>query len=229
MPVSSLPWVEAAEYPYLHHRDPTVQSDALAVPERFQIARRRRQLNRDKKLPPSPDRQASLRDRVPKIGESAPWVVRTALCVEPRDGRLHVFFPPMEKIEDYLELVAAVEDTAEALAIPLVIEGELPPHDARIGVLKVTADPGVLEVNVQPAHSWQELNDIHSGLFEDARLTRLGTEKFMLDGRHSGTGGGKPCRNGRRDAHGQPFFAPAGSAGLNARVLAQPPLPELPV
>jgi uncharacterized protein (DUF2126 family) len=48
----------------------------------------------------------------------------------------------------------------------------------------------VIEVNIHPAENWRELVDNTSILYEEARLTRLGTEKFMIDGRHSGTGGG---------------------------------------
>ncbi len=205
LPVTSLPWVAAAEYPYLCPRDPTVQVGSLPVPERFQLRGESVGQPRDGK-PNAPQGQVSLRERMPEIGESAPWVVRTALCVEPRDGRLHIFFPPMETIEDYLELVAAVEDTAEALAMPVVIEGELPPHDARVSVIKVTPDPGVIEVNVQPARCWTELNEIHAGLYEDARQTRLGTEKFMLDGRHSGTGGGNHVVMGGATPADSPFL-----------------------
>ena len=117
-------------------------------------------------------------------------LVRTALCVEPRDGRLHVFMPPLIDLEDYLALLAAVEETASELSLPVLIEGYLPPHDHRLNHLKVTPDPGVIEVNVQPAHNWDELVKTTTGLYHDARQSRLGTEKFMLDGRHSGTGGG---------------------------------------
>ncbi|MEZ6069663.1 MAG: transglutaminase family protein [Pirellulales bacterium] len=117
-------------------------------------------------------------------------IVRTALCVEPRDGTLHVFFPPLDRLDDYLELVAAVEQTAAELNLPVIVEGYLPPHDPRVRKLSVTPDPGVIEVNVQPASDWQELVDITQGLYEDARQTRLGTEKFDVDGTHTGTGGG---------------------------------------
>ncbi len=103
---------------------------------------------------------------------------------------MHVFFPPLKSIEDYLDLVAAIEDTAAATKIPVVIEGESPPHDSRIDHIKVTPDPGVIEVNVHPAHSWDELVHNTTSLYEHARQSRLGTEKFMLDGRHTGTGGG---------------------------------------
>jgi uncharacterized protein (DUF2126 family) len=133
---------------------------------------------------------AGLSDGVEAGGPEATDVVRTALCLEPREGRLHIFMPPVDELEDYLDLIAAVEETASELQTPVVIEGYLPPHDHRLRHIKVTPDPGVIEVNVHPAHSWQELVEITSGVYEDARNSRLGTEKFDLDGRHTGTGGG---------------------------------------
>ena len=105
-------------------------------------------------------------------------------------GRLHVFLPPVTRIEDYLALVAAVEQTAAELKTPLWLEGYPPPRDPRVRLLGVTPDPGVIEVNVHPASSWRELVENTHILYEEARLSRLGTEKFMLDGRHTGTGGG---------------------------------------
>lgn len=98
--------------------------------------------------------------------------------------------PPVETLEDYLELIAAIEQTAAELRQRVVIEGYHPPHDYRINTIKVTPDPGVIEVNIHPAESWSEVVDITTGVYEDARLTRLGAEKFMIDGRHTGSGGG---------------------------------------
>jgi uncharacterized protein (DUF2126 family)/transglutaminase-like putative cysteine protease len=130
----------------------------------------------------------------PQIGVKEPSAIaddiRTALCAEPRDGRLYVFMPPVRELEDYLDLVTAVEETAEALHMPVVLEGYAPPTDHRINQIKVTPDPGVIEVNIHPAASWAELVANITGLYEEARQARLGTEKFMLDGKHSGTGGG---------------------------------------
>jgi uncharacterized protein (DUF2126 family) len=117
-------------------------------------------------------------------------VIRTALCVEARQGRLHVFMPPLGKLEHYLHLIEAVEATADRLHMPVRIEGYPPPYDPRITHFKVTPDPGVIEVNLQPVQRWEELVETTTTLYDEARLTRLGTEKFMLDGRHTGTGGG---------------------------------------
>jgi len=133
-------------------------------------------------------------------------VVRTALCIEPRNGRLHVFMPPVGTLEDYLDLVASIEDTADRLQLPVILEGYLPPHDPRIQVLKVTPDPGVIEVNVQPASSWEQLKQITCGLYDDARHCRLGTEKFQLDGRHTGTGGGNHLVLGAATPADSPFL-----------------------
>jgi uncharacterized protein (DUF2126 family)/transglutaminase-like putative cysteine protease len=116
--------------------------------------------------------------------------VRRALCVEPREGKLWVFMPPTERLDDYVDLLVAIEQTCQDLGLPVMLEGYLPPEDARLRVLKVTPDPGVIEVNVQPSGSWPELVELVEGLYEEARQCRLGTEKFDLDGTHTGTGGG---------------------------------------
>jgi len=132
--------------------------------------------------------------------------VRTALCIEPRDGKLCVFMPPTETVADYLDLLAAVEDAAAEIDMALEIEGYPPPHDPRVNVIKVTPDPGVIEVNIHPARSWRDQVAITTALYEEGRQARLGTEKFMLDGRHTGTGGGNHIVVGAATPDDSPFL-----------------------
>jgi uncharacterized protein (DUF2126 family) len=133
-------------------------------------------------------------------------VIHTALCLQVREGRLHVFMPPLKRIEDYLALTDAIEQTAAHLKMRLWLEGYAPPRDARVKLLSVTPDPGVIEVNIHPASSWRELVGNITLLYEEARQTRLGTEKFMLDGRHTGTGGGNHATLGGATAADSPML-----------------------
>src|SRR5262249_25081313 len=126
--------------------------------------------------------------------------------VEARDGVLHVFMPPLEQADDYLALVAAVETTAATLRLPVTIEGYAPPADPRLRTFAITPDPGVVEVDVHPPAPWHDLVDKTTILYEEARLSRLGTEKFMLDGRHTGTGGGNHVTLGGSTAADSPWL-----------------------
>jgi uncharacterized protein (DUF2126 family)/transglutaminase-like putative cysteine protease len=182
IPLGSLPVVPAKHYPRIIPVDPYVDRGPLPKYARLRKAK------------PSV---------APDTGRRKP-VVRTALSIEPRDGFLYVFMPPLARVEEYLELLAQVEIAAEGL--PVRIEGYTPPDDVRVGVLKVTPDPGVIEVNVQPARNWREAVDISNGVYEDARHCRLGADKFMIDGRHCGTGGGAHVVIGGAKPDDSPFL-----------------------
>ena len=132
--------------------------------------------------------------------------VRTAFAVEFREGRLCVFMPPIDVLEDYLVLLGAVEDTAAALELTVAIEGYPPPDDHRLSNIKVTPDPGVIEINVHPASTWRDCVAITEAVYAEARQTRLGAEKFMMDGRHTGTGGGNHVVVGGATAGDSPFL-----------------------
>jgi uncharacterized protein (DUF2126 family)/transglutaminase-like putative cysteine protease len=153
-----------------------------------------------------PESLRPVAQELPVVGRGEPDLVRTALCVEPRNGLLHVFLPPLYAAEDWLAMVAAIEDTAVETGEKLVLEGYLPPHDPRLNHFSVTPDPGVIEVNVHPAHNWAELVQRGEELYEEARQVGLATEKFMLDGRHVGTGGGNHLVMGAAHAVDSPFL-----------------------
>ena len=133
-------------------------------------------------------------------------IIHTALCVEVRAGKLYVFLPPFTKVEGFIKLVAMIESVAKKLKLSVVLEGYEPPWDPRLQKLQITPDPGVIEVNVHPATIWQQQVEIIETIYEEARLARLGTEKFMLDGKHSGTGGGNHVTLGGAIPADSPFL-----------------------
>lgn len=202
LPLDSLPWVRKNDYPYLSPRDPMEPRGRLV---RFQ-ALGSGGVAKEGGGEAGLGEVGMLGETAPERGESATNVVRTALCVEPRGGRLYVFMPPVERLEDYLECVTAVEETAAELGFPVVLEGYSPPSDPRLNVFKLTPDPGVLEVNLHPAGNWDEAVRYTEILYEEARQARLGTEKFLLDGRHTGTGGGNHIVLGGATPGDSPFL-----------------------
>lgn len=175
-------------------------------------------LNAQNALQPEPAAYAEPPSRF----QSAHWITRTALCVEVRDPRrangpkaeavgqksgvMYIFMPPLERLEDYLDLLAAIEATATELGVQIVLEGYPPPRDPRLKLLQVTPDPGVIEVNVHPVTNWKELVYNTEFLYNAAFESRLSAEKFMVDGRHTGTGGGNHFVMGGATPADSPFL-----------------------
>ncbi|NTX28798.1 transglutaminase family protein [Burkholderia pyrrocinia] len=226
LPLDSLPWAARADHPYLVERDPFAPRDALpeaaAVRARYAgpddaprylsgvhreaAAQTVMQLRNDGTASGRHAAPAQDLQRPPERFESAAWITRTALCAEVRNGILYLFMPPLAALEDYLELLGAIELTAHALGVKLVLEGYPPPRDARLKLLQVTPDPGVIEVNIHPARSFDELVDQTEFLYDAAWQSRMCSEKFMVDGRHVGTGGGNHFVLGGATPADSPFL-----------------------
>lgn len=182
LPLDSLPHSE--EKPLIQEADPFRTDEPLPTREAIVQHASERAGQVQVEQPKASDETEAAADSV-----TVP-VIRTALCIEPRNGTLHIFVPPLPYLESYLDLMTLIEETAARLDMPVIIEGYEPPKDSRLQKLLVTPDPGVIEVNIHPSNNWRELVSNTEELYQAARESRLGTEKFMLDGRHTGTGGG---------------------------------------
>ena len=219
LPLDSLPWKPESKYPSIIPPDPmaprnplpeSISPDPMALRNPLQESSEgqlsipgKTQAQRTENIQ---NQSFIVKEPETEISDSAEKIIRTALCVQHRDGKLFVFMPPLEKVEHYIELIQYIEKTSKELKISVIIEGYEPPFDPRINVLKITPDPGVIEVNTQPTHTWEELVQLTSTLYDVARQNRLGTEKFMLDGRHSGTGGGNHIIMGGLTPSDSPFL-----------------------
>jgi uncharacterized protein (DUF2126 family)/transglutaminase-like putative cysteine protease len=189
LPLDSLPWASEKAIEAAPERDPFAHREPLRPRGDYPEGRAR-----------------IVEQPVPEPGREEPGVVRTALCVEPRDGMIHVFLPPLALAEDWLDLVAAIEATAKETGRKVFLEGYLAPSDPRLLQFSVTPDPGVIEVNIHPATSWDELTERTTALYEEARQVGLAAEKFALDGKHVGTGGGNHMVMGAAEPADSPFL-----------------------
>jgi uncharacterized protein (DUF2126 family)/transglutaminase-like putative cysteine protease len=194
LPLNDLPWFAPVEREAIESALPAAVRTVAAVEPL--------QAQESLAHPAADERPTLVRMRDPQ------WVdvPHAALCVELREGRVYVFMPQMSRFAGYAAVLGAVEETAAELGIPVLIEGYEPPASPLLNSLKVTPDPGVIEVNIHPAASWEELEHNTVVLYEEARLARLGTEKFMLDGRHTGTGGGNHVTLGGSTVNDSPFL-----------------------
>ena len=194
IPTDAMPWVAPDELAYEREAAPFADREKLPA----HPARRKELFAIEPKADPLP--------ALSSTAETAIELIRPALCVQARKGRLHVFLPYASKLADYLDLVAAVEDTCQHLNRPVWVEGYTPPLDPRLRSFSVTPDPGVLEVNLPPASAWDELEQINTMLFEEARKNRLTAEKFTYDGGHVATGGGSHIVVGGATVLESPFL-----------------------
>ncbi len=199
LPLDGLPWVDSEQAEIEFEADPFAPRETLPTRQALRQVDRSPVVSGIENFRP-------MQQEVPVVGRGDPSVVRTALAVESRGGLLHVFFPPLFAAEDWLALTAAVEETAAETGRKIVLEGYLPPDDDRLLHFSVTPDPGVIEVNIHPASNWNEQITLTEQLYEEARLVGLATEKFNLDGRHVGTGGGNHVVMGAARAEDSPFL-----------------------
>ena len=211
LPLGTLPHVPENEYPFIMPQDPTEARGPLPRPVVAETGGA---------AATAPDTDGGARDQKIAHRAQAPsgqeqveqtlgdldGHVRTAISVEARDGRLCVFLPPVEKLEDYLDLIAAVEAAAKTTGRKVLIEGYAPPHDPRVSVMGIAPDPGVLELNIHPAATWADCVATTETVYEEARQCRLGADKFMVDGRHTGTGGGNHVVVGGATPTDSPFL-----------------------
>ncbi|HRL36022.1 MAG TPA: transglutaminase family protein [Ottowia beijingensis] len=233
LPLSSLPWVADEDLPKAFPKDPYAESDdTLAEPDATPSGAldpedREPQRHESARWVPRTALVVEVRDPVrshtpdtdlPEIegNDEAAEAKRAARSAHQAavakyalkaGGRIvYIFMPPLDEVDDYLALVAAIEATAEQLQLPVVLEGYPPPRDKRLKMLQITPDPGVIEANIQPAHNWRELVDNTEFLYQSAFESRLSSEKFMVDGRHTGTGGGNHFVLGGATPDDSPFL-----------------------
>ena len=175
---------------------------AVATPSPHRVRARHRQAHVD-----GPDgtarRQQQNGQHAPDPGSAA---VRTALTVEAREGKVWTFLPPVASAADFVDLVDRHRRHRRGA-------GDAGAHRGLSAAVRsaAAADQGDARSRRHrgehpPARSWRELVANTTTLYEQARQSRLGTEKFMLDGRHTGTGGGNHVVLGGPTPADSPFL-----------------------
>lgn len=132
--------------------------------------------------------------------------VRTALCLEFRDNRLFAFLPPLPSFAHFASLLASLDATRALTGLDLVLEGYGPPSAPDLFRFSVTPDPGVLEVNIPPTASMRDYDTLIQEVFDAALHSGLHAEKYLVDGRMAGSGGGNHITFGGPSPLASPFL-----------------------
>jgi transglutaminase-like putative cysteine protease len=206
LPLDSLPWAKDGENVPFYEADPMgyspsmsrsgnpTTSSRLSFPEVSE-----KQKNQRKQTSPSqfdPTEQKTQEQPLPSTapplveGESAAWVVRTALCVQAREGKLYLFMPPTRKAEDWFALVKEIEATCIKTGLKVILEGYTPAYSDDHLWFQITPDPGVIEVNLPPVDNTQDLHRLLDDLWREGREIGLSTIKYLIGGQEVGSGGG---------------------------------------
>ena len=210
------PWTKPEDVCYSFDPDPFAKRDGFPQGRRagptFSL---RRHVTDD----PLPERSEA---KPPEKGESAAWVARPALCVQPREGKLFVFMPPVEYLADYLDLVAAIEDTAAYLKMPVMLEGYAPPLDPRIRRAQGDARSRRDRSEHPSGGILGRAGANHRGALRSRAREPPGHGEI-----HAGWAAFRhrrrqPRGDRRPHSRGQPLSAPTRSAAQPGRLLAQP-------
>ncbi len=219
LPLDSLPWTKPEDVEWSFDPDPFKQRDTL--PDR---PPRKPHLFTEPAVKPASSQQATANEKTkpPEKDESSPWIARPALCVQAREGKLYVFMPPVEYLADYLDLVAAIEDTAAYLSMPIVIEGYTPTlRSAHFGTQghagprrdRSQHTPGIVLERTGGEHN--RALRTRSPVAARHREIHAGWTAHRHRRRQS-------RRHRRRRPGGQPLPAPPRSAAQHGRILAEP-------
>ncbi|MDX2088117.1 MAG: transglutaminase family protein [Kofleriaceae bacterium] len=132
--------------------------------------------------------------------------LRTALSIEPRDGQLWAFLPPLPRFNDFVMLVEALDAARVETGFDVHLEGYPPPPAPERTRFAVTPDPGVIEVNLAPQDNCRAAAELHHTVFDAALANGLTAERYLLDGRAAGSGGGNHITIGGPTAERSPWL-----------------------
>jgi uncharacterized protein (DUF2126 family) len=141
------------------------------------------------------------------LGDLDEDTMRTALTIEVRHGALEIFLPPLDWV-GFQALIEFFKATIGATTFGDIVFCGYAPKAAGDELLKfgLAADPGVLEVNLPPAATWAEYDQLLGYSAAAASAVGLKLTKRQLNGAIHGTGGGAHLAFGGPSLEENPFL-----------------------
>jgi uncharacterized protein (DUF2126 family) len=132
---------------------------------------------------------------------------RRALVLETKTDGLHIFFPPLLQ-KPFLALLGHLTKNLHAAGVArFVFEGYIPPDEtATWSKVSLAADPGVLEINLPPCHTWGEYDWWMKTLEKAANDVGMRSFKQFSPEETLGTGGGNHLLFGGPTLEKNPLF-----------------------